>query len=141
MQKMGDYESPYWQDDQISFMPDIDSPKQISHPCKQEVDHHLHFPMFDNDAFAPQQRPELTSNVPSCSYDLQRPNAPSPSTQTFSHALDYQLMDWRAMDRYVASQLSIDRDNHGRDQEANYSEEGTKYASEWTDGMGIPSAD
>lgn len=131
IQKMGDYESPYWQDhDQISFMPDIDSPNQISHLCKHEVDdhHHLHFAMFDNASPQLPRRPELISDVSSSSYDL-RANAPS-SSQTFFHAFDSQSMDWRAMDRFVASQLSADRDDdHRREEEAIYSED-TKYTSE-----------
>ncbi|XP_004147975.1 NAC domain-containing protein 26 [Cucumis sativus] len=131
IQKMGDYESPYWQDhDQISFMPDIDSPNQISHLCKHEVDdhHHLHFAMFDNASLQLPRRPELISDVSSSSYDL-RANAPS-SSQTFFHAFDSQSMDWRAMDRFVASQLSADRDDdHRREEEAIYSED-TKYTSE-----------
>lgn len=48
VRKMGDYESPCWYDDQVSFMPgELDSPRRISHPyaayhhhyaCKQELE-------------------------------------------------------------------------------------------------------
>ncbi|GAB4834232.1 hypothetical protein Ancab_032497 [Ancistrocladus abbreviatus] len=46
MRKLGD-DSPCWYDDQVSFMPDVDSPRQIHHlyaqynrhyPCKQELE-------------------------------------------------------------------------------------------------------
>ncbi|XP_059666961.1 NAC domain-containing protein 7-like [Cornus florida] len=47
MQKMSEHESPIWYDDQVSFMPDLDSPKQASqcnpnyhysYSCKKEID-------------------------------------------------------------------------------------------------------
>ncbi|KAI9174895.1 hypothetical protein LWI28_024280 [Acer negundo] len=41
MRKMGDYESPCWYDDQVSFMADIDSPRRIPQPY---TSYHLHYP-------------------------------------------------------------------------------------------------
>lgn len=62
MRKVSDHESPCWYEDQVSFMPDLDSPKQNSqsnlvyqlpYPCKKELDHlpyhlipHEHFPQL-----------------------------------------------------------------------------------------------
>ncbi|KAF8379271.1 hypothetical protein HHK36_028703 [Tetracentron sinense] len=46
MQKVSEHESPCWYDDQVSFMPELDSPKRITQPdmayhhpysCKQEL--------------------------------------------------------------------------------------------------------
>ncbi|XP_015877921.1 NAC domain-containing protein 7 isoform X1 [Ziziphus jujuba] len=60
MRKVSEHESPIWYDEQVSFMPDLESPKQnsnhsnlssyhIPYPCKKELDlpyqvpHHEHF--------------------------------------------------------------------------------------------------
>ncbi|XP_059643970.1 NAC domain-containing protein 7-like [Cornus florida] len=65
VRKMGEHESPCWYDDQVSFMPDFDSPRQISqpyasyqhhYPCKQELE--LQYNM-SHDAFL--QLPQLES--------------------------------------------------------------------------------
>lgn len=41
VRKMGDYESPCWYDDQVSFMPaELDSPRRISHPYSAYHHHH-----------------------------------------------------------------------------------------------------
>ncbi|XP_047338472.1 NAC domain-containing protein 7 [Impatiens glandulifera] len=64
--RMDDLESPHWYDEQVSFMPDFDSPRSLSHPynsyprqnlnylCKQELElhhnmshhHHHHDPFL-----------------------------------------------------------------------------------------------
>ncbi|KAK3010769.1 hypothetical protein RJ639_012883 [Escallonia herrerae] len=54
MRKVCEHESPIWYDDQVSFMPDMDSPKQdsqsntmnyqYSYSCKREVDLHYQIP-------------------------------------------------------------------------------------------------
>lgn len=52
MRRVSEHESPCWYDDQVSFMSDLESPKQNSsshlvnnyqlpYPCKKELDHHL----------------------------------------------------------------------------------------------------
>ncbi|GLU20931.1 hypothetical protein SLE2022_371040 [Rubroshorea leprosula] len=65
VRKMNEYESPCWYEDQYSFMPDVDSPKQSSNPnlgyhhlsysCKKELDlqyqihpqeHYLRLPLL-----------------------------------------------------------------------------------------------
>ncbi|KDP25626.1 hypothetical protein JCGZ_20782 [Jatropha curcas] len=47
MRKVGEYDSPSWYDDQVSFMPELDSPRRIAqpyttylhhYPCKQEFE-------------------------------------------------------------------------------------------------------
>nr|XP_023876552.1 NAC domain-containing protein 7-like [Quercus suber]POE81053.1 nac domain-containing protein 7 [Quercus suber] len=47
VRKVGDYESPCWYEEPVSFMPEIDSPRRVSHPytpyhhhypCKQELE-------------------------------------------------------------------------------------------------------
>ncbi|OVA16323.1 NAC domain [Macleaya cordata] len=54
VRKMNEHESPCWYDEQVSFMPDMDSPKRIVHgdmayhhhsySCKQELDLQYHMP-------------------------------------------------------------------------------------------------
>ncbi|KAK2975835.1 hypothetical protein RJ640_022852 [Escallonia rubra] len=54
MRKVCEHESPIWYDDQVSFMPDMDSPKQdsqsnsmtyqYSYSCKRELDLHYQIP-------------------------------------------------------------------------------------------------
>ncbi|KAF8413013.1 hypothetical protein HHK36_000986 [Tetracentron sinense] len=65
MQKMSELGSPCWYDDQVSFMPDIDSPKRIAQPemayyhpysCKQELELQYH---ISHDPFL--QLPHLES--------------------------------------------------------------------------------
>ncbi|KAH8521740.1 hypothetical protein H0E87_002698 [Populus deltoides] len=65
MRKVGDYDSPCWYDDQVSFMPEIDSPRRISQPyapyhhhyhCKQELELQYNMP---HDPFL--QLPQLES--------------------------------------------------------------------------------
>ncbi|KAL5748527.1 hypothetical protein ACOSP7_025569 [Xanthoceras sorbifolium] len=72
MRKVGDYESPCWYDDQVSFMPDIDSPRRIPqpytsyhhlhhYPCKQELElqYNINMPHPHGDPFL--QLPQLES--------------------------------------------------------------------------------
>lgn len=65
MRKIGDYDSPCWYDDQVSFMPELDSPRRISqsytsypqhYPCKQELELQYNMP---HDPFL--QLPQLES--------------------------------------------------------------------------------
>ncbi|XVF49347.1 hypothetical protein PTKIN_Ptkin04bG0004400 [Pterospermum kingtungense] len=65
MRKMSEHESPCWYDDQVSFIPDLDSPKQTSqsnmayhlpYSCKKELDlqyqvpheHYLQLPLLES---------------------------------------------------------------------------------------------
>ncbi|XP_010259028.1 PREDICTED: NAC domain-containing protein 7 [Nelumbo nucifera] len=69
MRKVSEHESPCWYDEQVSFMPDLDSPKRIiaqpqpdhmpfhqPYSCKQELELQYHMP---HDAFV--QLPQLES--------------------------------------------------------------------------------
>ncbi|OAY56662.1 NAC domain-containing protein 7 [Manihot esculenta] len=65
MRKVGDYDSPCWYDDQVSFMPELDSPRRITqpyasylhhYPCKQEFELQYNMP---HDPFL--QLPQLES--------------------------------------------------------------------------------
>ncbi|KAK1577651.1 hypothetical protein Q3G72_023573 [Acer saccharum] len=62
MRRVSEHESPCWYDDhQVSFMQDLDSPKQNSQPlnlgyhlpyvCKKELDHHLQFQVPNHEQF------------------------------------------------------------------------------------------
>ncbi|GKV38095.1 hypothetical protein SLEP1_g46041 [Rubroshorea leprosula] len=65
VQKMGEYDSPCWYDDQVSFMQELDSPRRITqpytqyhhlYPCKQELELQYN---LSHDAFL--QLPQLES--------------------------------------------------------------------------------
>ncbi|KAF2313119.1 hypothetical protein GH714_009373 [Hevea brasiliensis] len=65
MRKVGEYDSPCWYDDQVSFMPELDSPRRITqtyasylhhYPCKQEFELQYNMP---HDPFL--QLPQLES--------------------------------------------------------------------------------
>ncbi|XP_052211233.1 NAC domain-containing protein 7 [Diospyros lotus] len=83
VRKMDEHGSPYWYDDHVSFMPDFDSPRQISQPytpyhhrysCKQEL--------------------QLQYNVPQDPF-LQLPQLESPkvaqSTETYNSLAPYGI--------------------------------------------------
>ncbi|XP_044485306.1 NAC domain-containing protein 7 [Mangifera indica] len=66
VRKMGEYESSCWYDDQLSFIPEIDSPRRIPppyssyhlhYPCKQELE--VQYNMSHQNAFL--QLPQLES--------------------------------------------------------------------------------
>lgn len=67
VRKMGEYDSSCWYDEQVSFMPEIDSPGRrmpqpftpyhLHYPCKQELE--LQYNMSHHDAFL--QLPQLES--------------------------------------------------------------------------------
>ncbi|KAF8380474.1 hypothetical protein HHK36_027960 [Tetracentron sinense] len=65
MRKVNEHDSPYWYDDQVSFMTDLDAQERNSHPemayhhpysCKQEIESQYHMP---HDSFL--QLPQLES--------------------------------------------------------------------------------
>ncbi|GLT53096.1 hypothetical protein SLA2020_263900 [Shorea laevis] len=126
VRKVGEYESACWYDEQVSFMPEIDSPgpftsyggAQHHYHCKQEPDqfHHHHHP--NNFLQLPQlESPKIPhSVVPYGSGALQS----STLTQedhinsfysSNEQAVD-QVTDWRVLDKFVASQLSHGDDHH-----------------------------
>ncbi|KAL0296217.1 UNVERIFIED_CONTAM: NAC domain-containing protein 7 [Sesamum radiatum] len=136
----GEHDSPYWYDDQASFMPDFDPTRRISppfasypphhHTCKQELQ--MQYKMPNNvDAFL--QLPDLESpklqqsgsSVISCHsiipYGLQDVDHIQEIDQMHHNTLyinvnneqaaSDQVTDWRVLDKFVASQLSQDDGN------------------------------
>ncbi|KAG4392320.1 hypothetical protein GLYMA_04G119500v4 [Glycine max] len=126
MRKLSEHDSPCWYDDQVSFMQDLDSPKQSSqpnfpyqqfqYPCKKELDFSYHLPLQ-----LPLENQKLFQSAASNSmtpYGIEEnPNAMQPASimqqvqqqnfQVFgNNSNDQQVADWRALDKYVASQLS-----------------------------------
>lgn len=133
---MSEHESPIWYDDQVSFMPDMDSPKQPpnmttyhypNYSCKKEQDfqyqippdHFLQLPLLESPKLL--QAPPMT--MASCNsmpiYGLNMNHAKhlqsssSVLTQeqnaghpTYDQAVDQSVTDWRVLDKFVASQLS-----------------------------------
>ncbi|PON56252.1 NAC domain containing protein [Parasponia andersonii] len=184
MRRVSEHESPCWYDDQVSFMPDLESPKHnsttnivVSHNlannyqllpypnCKKEqlVDHHHHhlpYQLVPHDQFLPllenpkvllhsaatattssslvlnhnaealQSSITLRSSQDDHDQQVQQPHDDhhqnfhalvygnnSSSTTNDHHQQpgmddhDYQLTDWRVLDKFVASQLSHE-DHH-----------------------------
>ncbi|XP_027361849.1 NAC domain-containing protein 7-like [Abrus precatorius] len=66
VRKMGEYESPCWYEDQVSFMQELESPRRISHPY---APYHQHYPC--------KQELELQYNIPHDAF-LQLPQLESP---------------------------------------------------------------
>ncbi|KAF9689475.1 hypothetical protein SADUNF_Sadunf01G0096000 [Salix dunnii] len=66
MRKVSDYDSPCWYDDQVSFMPETDSPRRISEP---HASYHHHYPC--------KHELELQYNMPHDPF-LQLPQLESP---------------------------------------------------------------
>ncbi|ERM94732.1 hypothetical protein AMTRI_Chr03g50140 [Amborella trichopoda] len=106
IRKASDHESPCWYDDQVSFIPELDSPKRLptqgdlpfhhhhhhAFSCKQELEL-LHYHHHQHDPFL--QLPQLESpKLPNSSYAI-APQQDNPVTT-----------DWRVLDKFVASQLS-----------------------------------
>ncbi|KAH0702491.1 NAC domain-containing protein 7 [Solanum tuberosum] len=111
--KESEQESPNWYDnnnDQVSLMPKIDSPKQQhNYPCKKEYQipipsHHQQLPLLQS----PKLLPSTSINslfginvVNNNTSNLQQ----SVSVLTREQVVD-QVTDWRVLDKFVASQLS-----------------------------------
>ncbi|XP_057510071.1 NAC domain-containing protein 7-like [Actinidia eriantha] len=135
MRKMGEHESPCWYDhDQVSFVPDFDSPCQISQPYytshhqkysfKKEIE--LHYNNMPNDPFGlklPQlESPKVAQNgnaLQTSTLTEDQENLNQSNHQNINlvysnneQAVD-QLTDWRVLDKFVASQLSHE-DSSGR---------------------------
>ncbi|KAL0446180.1 UNVERIFIED_CONTAM: NAC domain-containing protein 7 [Sesamum latifolium] len=138
--KEGEHDSPYWYDDQPSFMPDFDptrrvSPLFASYPphnqtCKQELE--MQYKMPNNDAFlqlpdleSPKLQQSSSSVISNCHpivpYGLQDVDRMQESDQMHRNMLyinvnneqaaSDQITDWRVLDKFVASQLSQDDGN------------------------------
>ncbi|KAK4771376.1 hypothetical protein SAY87_031908 [Trapa incisa] len=70
IRKFGEYDSPCWYDDQVSFLPEVDYPRQVSQPydssyrqqylCKQELELHYSIMPPHHEALFP-QLPQLES--------------------------------------------------------------------------------
>ncbi|KAB2054039.1 hypothetical protein ES319_A12G227900v1 [Gossypium barbadense] len=136
VQKVGEYDSSCWYDEQISFMQDFESPRRIPqpyasyphhYPCKQELQLQHSFP---HDPFLqlPQlESPRLPQSVASVSCNSVVPygsNLQSSSLSQEEHMQQGhhqqnlnslynngvqavdQVTDWRVLDKFVASQLS-----------------------------------
>ncbi|KAG9452410.1 hypothetical protein H6P81_005314 [Aristolochia fimbriata] len=73
VRKVSEHESPCWYDEQVSFMPELDSPKRMSQPemgyhhpysCKQELELHYHMPHHDPFLQLPQlESPKLPNSA------------------------------------------------------------------------------
>ncbi|XP_057513255.1 NAC domain-containing protein 7-like [Actinidia eriantha] len=117
-------DSPCWYEDQVSFMPDFDSPRPMPHPystsyhphysCKRELELHFNVP---HDPFL--QLPQLESpsvarlqEDQSLKQSINQHNIDSICGSN-EQAVD-QLTDWRVLDKFVASQLSQEDEFKGR---------------------------
>ncbi|KAM7491256.1 hypothetical protein LguiA_034177 [Lonicera macranthoides] len=129
VRRMDDHDSICWYDEQVSFMPDFNSPNRPysnpsynnhHYPCKQELElqYNNNIPQHDS-LFL--QLPHLESPKMPYSFDTSNNNATNLhssreeqiiSTQQeninsiYVNNTDDQVTDWRVMDKFVASQLS-----------------------------------
>ncbi|TKY49858.1 NAC domain-containing protein 7 [Spatholobus suberectus] len=125
MRKLSEHDSPCWYDDQVSFMQDLDSPKQSSqpnlpyqfpYPCKKELDLPYHLPLQ-----LPLESQKLlqsaSNSMTPFGIEENHPMQPASIMQQVQHTgqqnfqavfgnnANEQVADWRALDKYVASQL------------------------------------
>lgn len=135
MRRASEHESPIWYEDQVSFIPEIDSPDQnnsishLVHPnlqypfgsCKKELDHmqnyqinpdhYLQLPLLES----PKLLPSCNSSMPIYSIDINQAGSinyqPSSITnnknihKTQDQNVNNHVTDWRVLDKFVASQL------------------------------------
>ncbi|KAI3808888.1 hypothetical protein L1987_24851 [Smallanthus sonchifolius] len=121
-------QEPMWYDDQqVSFLPEIDSPMQnynlpnlgnnayqypYGRSCKKELDqqqnyqitpgHCLQLPLLEG----PKLHSTCNSSMPIYSIDINQGNINlEPSLLTQDQNFNDQLTDWRVLDKFVASQL------------------------------------
>ncbi|XVF11180.1 hypothetical protein REPUB_Repub08aG0003900 [Reevesia pubescens] len=133
MRKVSEHESPCWYDDQVSFIPDLDLPKQTSHSnlayhlpysCKKELDlqyqvpheHYLQLPLLESPKLLQTTGANVSCNS-MAAFGLDMKNNSTLQTHDHQHlnalygnssneqAVD-QVTDWRVLDKFVASQLS-----------------------------------
>ncbi|XP_020239004.1 NAC domain-containing protein 7 [Cajanus cajan] len=120
MRKLSEHDSPCWYDDQVSFMQDLDSPKQTSqpnlpyqlpYPCKKELDLQYHLPLSQ----LPLENQKLLQSMTPYGIDQENHAMIMHQVQhsgqqnfqaVFGNSSNEQVADWRALDKYVASQLS-----------------------------------
>ncbi|XP_071700436.1 NAC domain-containing protein 7-like [Rutidosis leptorrhynchoides] len=122
VRRMSEHDSLCWFDDQVSFMPNFESPKTVIHPYTSSSSsyHHQLTAKSDLDQFP--------CNLPQDHSLLQLPNLESPKIldqpfQPPNQQLNINLLygnnveqqdlqvttDWRVLDKFVASQLSSDQ--------------------------------
>ncbi|XP_059443322.1 NAC domain-containing protein 7-like isoform X2 [Corylus avellana] len=114
VRKVGDqYESACWYDEQVSFMPELDSPGPFTsyhYQCKQEPEfqynmpnNFLQLPQLESPKIIPQSLLPYGSAL-QCSTLTQEEHMNSFYSNS-EQAVD-QVTDWRVLDKFVASQLS-----------------------------------
>jgi len=127
MRKLSEHDSPCWYDDQVSFMQDMDSPKQTSqpnlpyqfpYPCKKELDLPYHLPLqlpLENQKLLQAASNSMTPYGVEENHVMQQVSIMQQQVQhsgqqnfqaVFGNSANEQVADWRALDKYVASQLS-----------------------------------
>ncbi|KAG2372110.1 NAC domain-containing protein [Vigna angularis] len=131
MRKLSEHDSPCWYDEQVSFMQDMDSPKQSSqpnnlpyqfpYPCKKELDLPYHLPLqlpLENqkllqsasNSITPYAVVEQNHVMHQVQHSIMQQVQHSAQQQNFQAVFgnnaNEQVADWRALDKYVASQLS-----------------------------------
>ena len=132
---MSEHESPIWYDDGVSFMTDMDSPKQNPNPnmtyqysysCKKELDLQYQIPQEHFHQLPLLESPKLlqqTNSMPLYGFDINH----GTSLQEHVHVIHEnhgqnlepiygpnntneqepdQVTDWRVLHKFVASQLS-----------------------------------
>ncbi|KAJ0609593.1 putative transcription factor NAM family [Helianthus annuus] len=132
VRRMDEHDSLGWYDDQVSFMPDYESPNQVSHPytsnnsyqhqlpAKSELDethynspceHFFPLPQLESLRF-----PQPAAAGVSASYtNTLQPPTQQPNVNLLNNnnnndgEQDLQVTDWRVLDKFVASQLSNDQ--------------------------------
>lgn len=135
-QKLSDHDSPVWYDDHVSFMPDMESPKQHSYnpnlsynnypytnSCKKEMplhygippDHFLQLPLLESPkvlqpaAAAISCRPLTSLHSPGFAQEHLQQTLDHNFHSVFRNNGEHsaeQVTDWRVLDKFVASQLS-----------------------------------
>ncbi|CAJ1958609.1 unnamed protein product [Sphenostylis stenocarpa] len=127
MRKLSEHDSPCWYDDQVSFMQDMDSPKQSSQPnlpyqfpfpCKKELDLPYNLPLhlqLENQKLLQAASNSMTPYGVEESHHAMQPasimqqvqhSGPQNFQTVFGNHGNEQVADWRALHKYVASQLS-----------------------------------
>ncbi|KAJ0802857.1 putative transcription factor NAM family [Helianthus annuus] len=132
VRRMDEHDSLGWYDDQVSFMPDYESPNQVSHPytsnnsyqhqlpAKSELEethynspceHFFPLPQLESLRF-----PQPAAAGVSASYtNTLQPPTQQPNVNLLNNnnnnngEQDLQVTDWRVLDKFVASQLSNDQ--------------------------------
>ncbi|KAK9143236.1 hypothetical protein Syun_012636 [Stephania yunnanensis] len=127
IRKTSEHESPCWYDEQVSFMPELDSPKRVDHhmgyhhhayPCKQELElqyqipheSFLQLPQLESPKL-PQHSTANSSSALTQDEQMQQSHHQRNINSLFNNKNEQlvdQVTDWRVLDKFVASQLSQD---------------------------------